>query len=173
MENLTHIGNGSLLLQAGRGAVRMAAARLKASPRVAFGAALAALVAGIGGNALLFQGAGGGPPPSVPGTQGGQNAMAVQPVPAHAPPRAAPASTAPATTASLGPATGAERPGSAAPAAGGAKRAERRAAASRQADLIGAFLNGMTADAAAHPAPDPKDAVRRPHHASSRRDKGQ
>ena len=168
MDTLTGIGNRALLLQASRGAARLIAARVTASPRVAFGAALAALVAGIGGNALLFQ-AGREAPPPAPAAQNAKGT--VEPVAAHASPPATAAPAAPATTASLGPAPG-DRPQAAAPAAGGPKATRRHAAAPRQPDLIGAFLDGMTVDDS-HPAHDARGGVRRPHRDSSRREKGE
>ncbi len=154
MEAPTRIFDRGLLLQAGRGTARLVLARVTASPRIALGAAVVALVIGIGGNALLFQ-AGRHPAPlfaAPPQT----SAAAVEPVaaPFAPPPAPTPAATsvaahqAPATTASIGPATQADRP-RASPPARAANRAEKHTAA-HQPDSIGAFLRGVNGDDGSH-----------------------
>ena len=137
---------------------RLIVQRVKAAPRVALGAVLAAIVAGIGGNALLMQ-AGRHPAPLfAPAAQ--SSAAAVEPVAPHAPPVANPAPktaqavtpqpSAPATTASIEPAAKVDRPASApspAPAAPG--RVEKRPAAP-DSDPIGAILRGKPVDDGSH-----------------------
>ncbi len=125
--------------------------RVKEAPRIALGAAVVAIVAGIGGNALVMQ-AGRHPAPLfAPAAE--QSAAAVEPVAPHAPPAAnaalntgpaaAPQPAAPATTASIGAAAEADRPVAPPQAAPG--RVEKRSPA-RAADPIGALLHGKAVD---------------------------
>ena len=129
----------------------MIAERVKEAPRVAIGAALVAIVAGIGGNALVMQ-AGRHPAPLfAPAIQ--ESAAPVEPVAPHAAPAAnaaqaaAPQPAAPATTASIGAAVEADRP--VAPPQPASGRVEKRAGA-RAADPIGALLHGNAVDDGSH-----------------------
>ncbi len=140
---------------------RLIVKRVKAAPQLALGAALAALVAGIGGNALLMQ-AGRHPAPLfAPATQNSAaqtSAAAVDPVAPHAPPVAnpapnpaqatAPRPSAPATTASIGPAAEVVRPVST-PAPAAPDRLEKRPTA-HASDAIGALLHGKPVDDGSH-----------------------
>ncbi len=148
IEALTRIRERTLLIEAGRGAARLLAERVTAAPRVAAGAALAALIAAIAGNALLMQAARRPAPIVAPAAQ--KAAAAVQPVAAHAPPAAEPAAqgaasqaSAPATTSSIAPAAEVDRPVAPQPAA--PNRVEKRPAA-RAHDDIAALLRGAPAD---------------------------
>jgi hypothetical protein len=158
-EGLTRTRNfGFLLAPAGRGAARLLMDRVTAAPRrVYVGAALAALLAGIGGGVILRQIGRHPAPPLVEATR--DPAATAEPVALHAPPAptvpfaalaadspdavpptAPPAAarpnatktSAPDTTASLGPAQGPDRGG--------------RGAAAHVADPIGALLRGEPAD---------------------------
>jgi Putative peptidoglycan binding domain len=154
-ESLTRTRNfGFLLAPAGRGAARLLLERVTAAPRrVYVGAALAALLAGIGGGVILRQIERHATPPLVeairdptataqpvaPDTPQAPVASLAAPasdIPVTAPPTAPPAAararatqtSAPDTTSSLGPAQGPDR------------------AAAHAADPIGALLRGKPVD---------------------------
>ena len=154
-ESLTRTRNfGFLLAPAGRGAARLLMERVTAAPRQVYvGAALTALLAGIGGGVILRQiGRHATPPlveatrdptatpqPAAPHTPPAPVASLEAPaadIPVAAPPTAPPAAararatqtSAPDTTASLGPAQGADH------------------AAAHAADPIGALLRGKPVD---------------------------
>jgi peptidoglycan hydrolase-like protein with peptidoglycan-binding domain len=147
-----------LLAPAGRGAARLLVEWVTVAPtRVYVGAALAALLAGVGGSALLLQIGRHPAPPLVEATRG--PVATAEPVAPHTPPApvvllAAPAAdipdtapplappaaararatqaSAPDTTSSLGPAQGPDR------------------AATHAADPIGALLRGKPVDDGSH-----------------------
>jgi Putative peptidoglycan binding domain len=179
MEALVRIRNSaSLLGPAGLGTARLLRERVMAAPRrVLVGAGLAALVAGIGGNALLLQ-IGRHPAPlfaapthdPLPASARTASAVAtVEPVAPHAsptpvsssnaasaaPPPAAGQSratgaAAPDTTSSIGPAAQDEQHPSPAPSApAGPDRGERPVAA-RAPDQIAALLRGKPVDDGSH-----------------------
>ena len=154
-ESLTRTRNfGFLLAPAGRGAARLLMERVTAGPRrVCVGAALAAVLAGIGSGVILRQIGRHATPPLVEATR--DPTATAQPVAPHtlpapvaslaapaadipvtAPPTAPPAAararatqtSAPDTTASVGPAQGADH------------------AAAHTADPIGALLRGKAVD---------------------------
>ena len=169
IEALTRIRNSaSLLGPAGRGTGRLLRERAMAAPRRVFvGAGLAALVAGIGGNALLLQNGRHPPPllasatddpaatiepvapPVSPAAVSASNTASAVPPLAAGRSRATPAS-APDTTSSIGPAARDEQRLSPAPSAPeGPDRGERRPAA-RAPDPIGSILNGKQVDDGSH-----------------------
>jgi len=161
---LTRIrSHADLLAPAGRGAARLLVDRIKAAPRrVYLGAALSALVVGIGANALLLQI--GRPPaplfapaaqddallvPSAAGPAAAVEAAAPHASPAAPSPDSAaatvaaarPLPAAPETTSSIGEAAQDKHSPPSGSAAVGADHSESRAAA-RVPDQIGALLRG-------------------------------
>ena len=153
IEALARIRDRTLLIQAGRGAARLIIERAMAAPRIVLGAAVVALVAGIGGNALLMQAARDPAPTSALSAQ--KTAALVEPVAARAPPAAQPAASAaktaasqasaPATTASIGPAAEVDRPAAPQPTPAASNRVEKRSS-SRPRDEIAALLRGASVD---------------------------
>ncbi len=175
IEALTRIRNSAPLLgPAGRGTARLLRERIVAAPRwIYLGAGLAALVGGIGGNALLMQvGRHPGPlfgpatPDPLPVSANAAPASAaVEPVAPHAPPtlvsapNTAPAAAPPAagrsratqtpspdTTSAIAPAAQDKERLSPAPSAPRGPDPGERQSGARAPDEIGALLRGKPVD---------------------------
>ncbi|HZZ62857.1 MAG TPA: peptidoglycan-binding domain-containing protein [Roseiarcus sp.] len=158
IESLVRIRNSTALLgPSSRGAARLLRERIAAAPkRVVVGAGLAALVAGIGGNALLLQTGRHAPPLIDAAPRDSPPApAAVEPVAAHAPPAlvSAPAAAPAAERPAAGDLRAARAPApdttsSVAPVAQDGPRAAAAAASdgARASDPIGALLRGKPVD---------------------------